>query len=76
MDREISPEALQNTLDELSYPALRPDAAAELKEVTIVVDGEEWNLGAAISETDLDAYDDAAELRAAIEERIPDALLP
>jgi len=76
MEREIAPEALQSTLEELSYPALRPDAAAELREVTVAFDDEPMNLGAMISETGPDSYKTAEELRDAIEERIPDATPP
>ena len=72
MEREITPEALQNVLEELSYPALRPDAAAELKDVTLVLDGEEANLGAMISETGPDSYKTPEELREELDERMPD----
>ncbi|AGN02097.1 hypothetical protein L593_10760 [Salinarchaeum sp. Harcht-Bsk1] len=76
MDREITPETLQGTLEELSYPALRPDAAAELKDVTVDFGDETLNLGAMISETGPDSYKTPEELKAAIEERIPDAMPP
>jgi hypothetical protein len=72
MEREITREALQSVLEELSYPALRPDAAAELKEVTLVVDGEEANLGAMISDTGADSYKTPEELREELDDRIPD----
>ena len=76
MEREITPEALQSTLEELSYPAFRPDAAVECSDVVVVCDDETLNLGEMISETGPDSYKTPDELRAAIEDRIPDAALP
>jgi len=72
MVREITRGSLEPVLEELSYPALRPDAAAELREVTLVLDDGEVNLGATISETGLDAYQAPEDLLDAIEDVLPD----
>jgi hypothetical protein len=72
MEREITPDALEGVLEELSYPALRPDAAAELREVTLVCNDEKANLGAIVSETGPDTYNTPEELREKLDERIPD----
>lgn len=68
MVREVPRNGLEGVLRELSYPALRADAAAELREVRLVLDDRETNLGATISETGLDAYTAPDELLDAIEE--------
>lgn len=76
MEREITRETLQSVLEELSYPALRPDAAAELRDVTVVFDDGEVNLGAMISETGPDSFKTPDALRDELEEYIPDATPP
>ncbi|GAB3685142.1 hypothetical protein GCM10028857_15140 [Salinarchaeum chitinilyticum] len=76
MEREITAETLQSVLEELSYPTLRPDAAAELKDVTVVFDDGEANLGALISETGHDSYKTPEALAEELEDHIPDATLP
>jgi hypothetical protein len=72
MEREITPDGLEGVLEELSYPTLRPDAAAELKEVTLVLDDEEANLGAMISDTGADSFKTPEDLREELDDRMPD----
>lgn len=76
MEREITTETLQSVLEELSYPTLRPDAAAELRDVTVVFEDGEANLGAIISETGHDSYKTPEALKDELEDRIPDVTPP
>jgi hypothetical protein len=73
MERQITPDGLQGVLEELSYPALRPDAAAELKEVTLDLGDHTENLGALISETGPDTYKTPEDLMTEVDDRLPDA---
>lgn len=68
MPREVTRGGLDDELEALSYPALRPDAAVEFREVTLVLDDGEVNLGATISETDPDAFRAPEEVLAALED--------
>lgn len=72
MVREISRGGLEPVLEELSYPALRPDAAAELSEVTLVLEDDRVNLGAMISETGLDTYHAPEDLLDALDDVLPE----
>lgn len=76
MEQEITTETLTSVLEELSYPTLRPDAAAELRDVTIALGDESENLGALISETGHDSYKTPEELEAELREYLPDATQP
>ena len=56
MTRRVEYAHLEAALDDLTYPVLRHDAAADLDDVTLVVAEDETNLGALVSETDSDAF--------------------
>ena len=60
-------DTLRDHLAALSYPITRADAAAELAEVEIRVDGEPVTLGRVVSEVGSDAFDDAEALAAEVE---------
>jgi len=72
MRREVAPEQLDAVLAELSYPAIRPDAAAELREVILVLEDRELNLGGVISDAGEDAFRDPEELRATLQDAVPE----
>lgn len=65
MVREIAYERVETELEAFSYPLLRDDAAAALADVTVTFpDGDDENLGVLVSETQSDAFDAVADLRA------------
>jgi hypothetical protein len=65
MVREIAYERVETELETFSYPVLRDDAAAALADVTVTFrDGDDENLGVLVSETQSDAFDAVADLRA------------
>ena len=64
MTRSVSIDELEPVLRNLSYPLLRPDAAVELQDVTLVVGARERNLGELVSETGADTYRSPADLAA------------
>lgn len=65
MTRTIAYERVDTELAGFSYPLLRDDAAVALADVTVTFqDGGDANLGALVSETQSDAFDAVADLRA------------
>lgn len=66
--RDVAPEGLESVLRELSYPVVRPDAAAALSGVGLVLEDRTVNLGGVISDTGQDVYRTPEALRAAVEE--------
>ncbi|MFC4405634.1 DUF5789 family protein [Haloarchaeobius iranensis] len=56
MTRRVEFAHIETTLEDLSYPVLRHDAAADLEDVTLVLSDGETNLGVLVSETDSDAF--------------------
>lgn len=75
--QEITPGRIESELEGLSYPVVRPEAAAELRDVILVVDDREVNLGGLVSDTTADAYHTADELAAELEglETLPESPL-
>lgn len=76
MARDVDLRRVGTVLSELSYPVLRPDAAAELADVTVQFPDGEQNLGELVSETRDDSYDSAAELATELRETSPVEGLP
>lgn len=66
MDR-VTPEWVDERLDDLSYPATRADAAAALADTAVVVDGDEHNLGRLVSRAGADAFRGPEEVAEAVE---------
>lgn len=73
MTREVGIDQVEGVLADLSYPLMRTDAAVELRDVTVRVDGEAANLGALISETDSDAFRSPDEISTELETVLPAA---
>ena len=70
MPQRIDFTGVDAALEDLSYPVLRPDAASEFADCTLVLADGETNLGQLISETDSDAFDSAAALRSELDEAL------
>jgi hypothetical protein len=70
MPQRIDLARVDAALEDLSYPVLRPDAASEFADCTLVFANDEANLGQLISETDSDAFDSAAALRTELDEAV------
>ncbi|WP_135820300.1 DUF5789 family protein [Halostella litorea] len=62
MGRQVTLNQIDSVLDDLSYPVMRTDAAAEFDDVTLRLDDGEENLGRLVSETRSDAFDSMAEI--------------
>ncbi|WP_440990905.1 hypothetical protein [Haloarchaeobius baliensis] len=74
MTRRVEYAQIEATLDDLTYPVLRDDAAADLEDVTLVLAEDETNLGVLISETDSDAFRSREDLVVELEESVGVAL--
>lgn len=72
MAREITREGLEAEAEALTYPALRPDAAVALADVTLALEERAVNLGELVSGTEVDAFGDPEELVAAVEDVLAD----
>lgn len=70
MGREISVAGLEGALEELSYPAVRTDAAMACTEITVVAEDTRVNLGEAIDATSADVFDAPEDLQAAVRDAI------
>lgn len=70
MPQRIDLSRVETALEDLSYPVLRPDAASEFADCTLVLANDEANLGQLISETDSDAFDSVAALRTELDEAL------
>jgi hypothetical protein len=70
MTRRVEYAHIEATLDDLSYPVLRHDAAADLEDVTLVLSDDETNLGVLVSETDSDAFRTPEDLLLELEESV------
>ena len=74
MTRRVEYAQIEATLDDLTYPVLRADAAADLEDVTLVLAEDETNLGVLVSETDSDAFRSREDLVVELEESVGVAL--
>ncbi|MFC6904946.1 DUF5789 family protein [Halalkalicoccus tibetensis] len=71
MAREIKMSQLEDTLDELSYPIARDDAAIEFEDVTVLLADGEANLGELVSETGSDSFTSREDLESEIQNVLP-----
>ncbi len=62
---------LEDTLDELSYPIARDDAAIEFEDVTVLLADGEANLGELVSETGSDSFTSREDLESEIQNVLP-----
>ncbi|WP_256298564.1 hypothetical protein [Haloarchaeobius salinus] len=74
MTRRVEYAHIESALDDLTYPVLRDDAAADLENVTLVVAEDEANLGVLVSETDSDAFRTPQDLLFELEDAVGVAL--
>lgn len=63
---------IETELEDLSYPVIRSDAAVELSDVAVPLDGEEANLGELVSGTDSDTYHSPEEILEELETVLDD----
>ncbi|USZ69045.1 hypothetical protein NGM10_04735 [Halorussus salilacus] len=71
MAREVKLSRLESTLEELSYPVTRDDAATEFEDTTLLLADGELNLGELISETSADEFDSDQDLQDEINNVLP-----
>ncbi len=71
MSRTVKLSRVEETLDELSYPVTRTDAAAEFEDVTLLLANGEANLGKLIDGTDTDAYTSVDDLASELHNVLP-----
>ena len=71
MAREVKMSQLEDTLDELSYPIARDDAAIALEDVTVLLADGEANLGELVSETGSDSFATREDLESEIHNVLP-----
>ena len=62
MVERLPTEELESRLEELQYPVMRADAAAQFDDVVVEVGDEEENLGVVISELNRDSFTGPDEL--------------
>ena len=71
MSRTVKLSRVEETLDELSYPVTRTDAAAEFEDVTLLLANGETNLGKLIDDTDSDVYTSIDDLESELHNVLP-----
>ena len=74
MGRQVTLGQVDAVLADLSYPAMRTDAAAEFDDVTLRFDDGEANLGRLVSETQSDSFDSAAEVETEIRDLLAEGV--
>lgn len=71
MSTEVKLSHIADSLEELQYPAERPNAAEEFSNVTLLLaDGEE-NLGNLVSKIDIETFESAAHLETELHNVLP-----
>lgn len=71
MTERVKLSHLQSALDDLSYPVMRDEAAASLSDVTLLYADGESNLGALVSETGPDSFEDSEDLFVELQSVLP-----
>lgn len=71
MTPRVTPDQVPGVLEDLSFPIVRSDAAAELSETVVVTDTDEINLGELVSDADNDTYQSKEALLTEIQQTLP-----
>ncbi|MFP8957244.1 hypothetical protein ACLI4Y_10975 [Natrialbaceae archaeon A-CW3] len=68
---EVKLSRVEQTLEELSYPVSRADAASAFDDVTLLLADGETNLGEAIADTHSDEFDSPDDLEDSLYNALP-----